>query len=70
MFINTNIVNFIWVFSLCCYFSRFEQVKVEVHLLMGLLTAWCIFGGIVVIFLPDYNGSDKEAVAEDRNEER
>ncbi|XP_041760704.1 organic cation transporter protein isoform X2 [Anopheles merus] len=27
--------------------------KIEVHLLMTLLTAWCIFGAIVIIFLPE-----------------
>ncbi|XP_035780825.1 organic cation transporter protein-like [Anopheles albimanus] len=27
--------------------------KIEDHLLMTLLTAWCIFGGVVIIFLPE-----------------
>ncbi|XP_039435515.1 organic cation transporter protein isoform X1 [Culex pipiens pallens] len=27
--------------------------KIEDHLLMSLLTAWCIFGAIVIVFLPE-----------------
>uniref|UniRef100_A0A1B0BL36 Major facilitator superfamily (MFS) profile domain-containing protein n=1 Tax=Glossina palpalis gambiensis TaxID=67801 RepID=A0A1B0BL36_9MUSC len=27
--------------------------KIEDHLLMSLLTAWCLFGGFVVLFLPE-----------------
>lgn len=29
------------------------QNKIEGHLLMSLLTAWSIFGGVVVLFLPE-----------------
>ena len=44
-------------------------MKIEIHLLMAMLTGWCIFGGIVVIFLPEYghtHASDHELDAEER----
>ncbi|XP_055695059.1 organic cation transporter protein [Lutzomyia longipalpis] len=43
--------------------------KIEKHLLMTLLTAWTIFGGIVVIFLPE-SRKHTPAVSTDAEEER
>lgn len=38
---------------------------------MAMLTAWCIFGGIAVIFLPEYNNGNSSAAQEtDADEER
>uniref|UniRef100_A0A1B0CZU7 Major facilitator superfamily (MFS) profile domain-containing protein n=1 Tax=Phlebotomus papatasi TaxID=29031 RepID=A0A1B0CZU7_PHLPP len=43
--------------------------KIEKHLLMTLLTAWTIFGGIVVIFLPESRKHPQTTVS-DVEEER
>lgn len=45
------------------------QVKIEIHLLMAMLTAWCIFGGVVVIFLPEYNNRTPTTAAERSGEQ-
>lgn len=36
---------------------------------MAILTAWCIFGGIVVIFLPEYSHRSP-STERDTDEER
>jgi hypothetical protein len=41
------------------------QTKIEVHLLMSLLTAWCIFGGFIICFLPETAQQPKQETEED-----
>lgn len=36
---------------------------------MAMLTAWCIFGGVVVIFLPEYNNRTPTTAAERSGEQ-
>ncbi|XP_046806776.1 organic cation transporter protein isoform X1 [Lucilia cuprina] len=39
--------------------------KIEDHLLMSLLTAWCLFGGFVVLFLPETMKQHSKAQAQE-----